>query len=466
MKKLILFILIAAVSHAQWQEEVKLSNGSASTAPNSRSISVSVSLVHVVYSQGYFVDGKIYYTRSTDGGKTWQNEPQLLAEDNSLYNPSVSVSGGYVHVIWQSDNGKVFYKRSTDFGITWGETVRLINNTGAAYLPAISASGQVVNIVWNQSNEVYYIRSSDNGATWNSQVRFTNHPGFSYAPSIYSRDSYVHLTWSDEIDNNEEIFYKRSTDKGMNWDETRRLSDGASYSQWPSVSGSGSEVYVVWSDNRDSQPEIYFKRSTDNGITWGADVRLSNKYSNSSFPTLTVYKSILHVGWSDDRTGNLEIFYKRSSDYGNSWSQDVRLTYSHYWCEFPAFAVSGKTLHMIWDDKRDGDNVYYKRNPTGNMADGLAVVNPLIPVSFLLYQNYPNPFNPQTKIRFAVPVGQSVRLVIYNTMGQEVAEIVKEYLGAGTYEASFDAVNLTNGVYFYKLITADFTATKKMVLIK
>lgn len=88
------------------------------------------------------------------------------------------------------------------------------------------------------------------------------------------------------------------------------------------------------------------------------------------------------------------------------------------------------------------------------------------PETFELMQNYPNPFNPSTEIFFAVPRESFVALNVYNVIGQEIATLVDSELKAGSYRVTFNAMNIASGVYFYKLQTEDFTATKKMVLMK
>ena len=90
----------------------------------------------------------------------------------------------------------------------------------------------------------------------------------------------------------------------------------------------------------------------------------------------------------------------------------------------------------------------------------------LIPTEFKLNQNYPNPFNPSTKIQFSIPKEVMVRLSIYNTIGQEVSKLVNQELGVGTYSVDFDATELPNGIYFYKIQAGEFTQTKKMILLK
>lgn len=89
-----------------------------------------------------------------------------------------------------------------------------------------------------------------------------------------------------------------------------------------------------------------------------------------------------------------------------------------------------------------------------------------IPESFTLEQNYPNPFNPTTTIRYRLPRESEVTLTIYDLTGREVIELVNEAQFAGEYSVALDASNLASGVYLYRLKTAVFTASRKMMLVK
>jgi V8-like Glu-specific endopeptidase len=89
-----------------------------------------------------------------------------------------------------------------------------------------------------------------------------------------------------------------------------------------------------------------------------------------------------------------------------------------------------------------------------------------LPLEYVLEQNYPNPFNPSTKIKFVLPVETKVRLNVYNTLGQEVAEIFNGNLKEGYHEVVFDAGSLTSGIYFYRLEADKFVDVKKMIILK
>jgi hypothetical protein len=83
-----------------------------------------------------------------------------------------------------------------------------------------------------------------------------------------------------------------------------------------------------------------------------------------------------------------------------------------------------------------------------------------------LKQNYPNPFNPSTEIVFGIPREGRVRLQVYNLIGQNVATLVDEVLGAGYHTTRLDAAGFPSGMYLYRLTAGDVTLSKRMMLLK
>lgn len=85
---------------------------------------------------------------------------------------------------------------------------------------------------------------------------------------------------------------------------------------------------------------------------------------------------------------------------------------------------------------------------------------------YSLNQNYPNPFNPETKITYSLAKDDQVTLSVFNVLGQKVAELVNDHQAAGKYYVTWNANDLSSGVYFYRLETGDFTKTMKMMLLR
>ena len=95
----------------------------------------------------------------------------------------------------------------------------------------------------------------------------------------------------------------------------------------------------------------------------------------------------------------------------------------------------------------------------------------ILPTQFMLEQNYPNPFNPSTTIRYSIPVVEPTRRVgctlkIYDILGREVTTLVNKEHKPGNYAVTFNAKNLSSGIYYYRISTENYIKTMKMILIK
>ncbi|MCH8838370.1 MAG: T9SS type A sorting domain-containing protein, partial [Candidatus Marinimicrobia bacterium] len=95
----------------------------------------------------------------------------------------------------------------------------------------------------------------------------------------------------------------------------------------------------------------------------------------------------------------------------------------------------------------------------------------LLPGRFALRQNYPNPFNPSTTVRFDLPLAASVRLAVYDLLGREVVRLVDGHLEAGYHQQVWsgrdrDGQEVPTGIYFVRLVSGEFSAVRKMILMK
>ncbi|MFZ0391254.1 MAG: IPT/TIG domain-containing protein [Calditrichia bacterium] len=97
---------------------------------------------------------------------------------------------------------------------------------------------------------------------------------------------------------------------------------------------------------------------------------------------------------------------------------------------------------------------------------GINTATTAIPEAFQLKQNYPNPFNPATTIEFDLPQASSIKLMVYNILGQPVAELLNGRLQAGTHQVRFNARNLNSGIYYYELTAGNYKSTRKFILMK
>jgi hypothetical protein len=112
------------------------------------------------------------------------------------------------------------------------------------------------------------------------------------------------------------------------------------------------------------------------------------------------------------------------------------------------------------DGKVYGDPFWF----TGTVT-GVELIN-TIPSEISLQQNYPNPFNPSTIIEYSLQESGKVKLDVFDVLGQHVANVIELDQSAGHYKVSFNADQLTSGIYFYSLTTNNITLTKKMIVLK
>ncbi len=311
-----------------------------------------------------FLISSVYSQWETDVRQTNDPSYSFTSYNNAR---SIAASGNTVHIVWRDSRTgdyDLFYKRSTDDGTTWSSDINLTNIFGISFSPDIAVSGQTVHVVWAENRDgykkIWYKRSSNNGTTWSTDTALTNHTGISEHPSIEASGDNVHVTWYDNRTGDQEIYYKHSTDGGINWETDTRLTNSVGYSYGPSIALSGQSIHIVWWDSRTSPFKVYYKRSTNNGANWEADVPLV--LSESFQPCITVNNQNVHVVWEDYRNAGVpEIYYKQSSDGGSIWGADTRITTSPDHSEDPSVACDMENVHILWWDQRDGDReIYYK----------------------------------------------------------------------------------------------------------
>jgi len=206
---------------------------------------------------------------------------------------------------------------------------------------------------------------------WTPAKRLTWNSGISIHPAL-ARDSSenIHIVWSDSSPAGSlEVFFKKSEDGGTTWSAARRLTWNSGGSYDPGIAlDSTNAVHVVWHDDSPGNPEIYYRKSTDGGTTWSATQRLSWTSGNSFNSAIAIDSSnIIHVVWVDITPGKGEIYYSRSADQGTTWSVAQRLTWTSGSSNNPAMAIDATdAIHLVWNDGTPGNvEIYYMQGTDG-----------------------------------------------------------------------------------------------------
>jgi photosystem II stability/assembly factor-like uncharacterized protein len=193
----------------------------------------------------------------------------------------------------------------------------------------------------------------------------------------------------------------------------------------------------------------------------GIIIKTTNGGANWIYIPSNDLSSLYGVSFSDANTGTVVGFARiwRTTNGGNNWFQQP----------IPPPNTTNPLQGVDFVNSNTGWIVGFNGMILYTSNGGMTWIKPIsneIPSDFKLYQNYPNPFNPTTKIIFSLPENSFASLIVYDMLGREMEILLNEQLGAGTYEAEWNAANEPSGTYFYKLETDNFTQTRKMVLLK
>jgi hypothetical protein len=372
------FIAATAVS-AQWSIDTKLpstNNGSGLNENMGTCLVTSGDTIHVVWCDTATGDRAIYYKRSIDAGVTWNTEIRLTSPSGQAAFPAIACAGTSLHVVYRDTHGPKnvsYYKHSLDGGNTWGPDVVL---DSAYWWPSVTAKGALVYVVLNDTfytngvsnSEVYLRRSLDNGTTWGAIQRISNAAGRSEDPAIGTDGVHVYLAWNDNRTGIMQTWFRRSLDSGATWEAERQLTNSTVMAYSPMIHVYGPDIYVPWEDRRNSDAnyDIYLIHSSDFGATWGMEQRMATDVDASGYPDIVRDGQNIHLVWQN-MPGSL--YYMHSGNAGTTWDAPVKLADSTVQPMQPFVGLTGQVVNVIWSDIRNGHRtVYYKRNPTGNMA--------------------------------------------------------------------------------------------------
>jgi len=267
----------------------------------------------------------------------------------------------------------------------------------------------------------------------------------------------------------------RSSNKGVNWILT------LSNCSVSTLTISGNIIFTSFVDNGMYNPNLY--RSTNNGVNW---TDCSSGLPNDLVTAILISGTTIYAGCS--------IGVYKSTNNGTTWTQTAMTSgYINSLAAFGNNLLTGKSYGVYlttnngsnWTEFNQGfsgqptvnsllisNNYIYAgiyggvwRRPLSDIT-GIQNISTEILSKYSLSQNYPNPFNSMCNVQFSMYNVGNAKLLVYDIQGREVQTLVNERLNAGRYEVKFDGSMLNSGVYFYKMVTGNFTETKKMLLIK
>ena len=278
---------------------------------------------------------------------------------NESMGTCIGVSGDTVHVVYadkhSTKNVIVYYTRSIDTGLTWSNPVAITSPTGYIYNPAIAVNGRNVHVVWRVIDTVtnkrtsWYKHSIDGGNTWGPNVFLDSTADW---PAVTVSGANVYMA-NDVVTSispfNSEIFFMRSTDNGLTWSPRKQLTFALGRSEDEAIFAQGSHVHMSWNDNRSGQFQILYKESKDYGVTWDSDVVVMPK---TDYGTM-VYTDGAHtdvIATGHPTSNHYQVLLVQSADTGATWASDMDLTNndtanSYY---YPDMVRNDSDLHVVF----------------------------------------------------------------------------------------------------------------------
>lgn len=270
-------------------------------------------------------------------------------------------------------------------------------------------------------------KTTDGGQTFISSYTF------GWPRDLYFKDSLngIGVDWS--------AYIHKTTDGGSNW------------ISFP-IAGSGDFYRVSFINNYNGYviangPDKVYK-TTDFGISWKVTGIVEG-----------VVESLYSIRFKSDSIGWVggTSYLWKSTNGGINWRRE-NLSAGYF------ISISALNDSVVWTCGNPG-RIWHTSNG-GQPFVGIENISIQIPERFALFQNYPNPFNSKTNIEFNIKLNDKFKLEIYNSLGELKEILFEKELIPGRYKFNFNGDNLSSGVYYYRLSSANFLETKKLILLK
>lgn len=466
------------------------------------------------------VSGLEISKREVKGTGEWTQENYLGPaglEDDPTW-PRLTTTGDnneYIHMFYNSyvayagQLTALLYSRSMDGGETWDPQDIILDGIGEEYYFDIGADDYVLAsrgnsvalLLGGMFTDLFIMKSVNNGEDWEKIMVWENpYPFFDWNVTITEDTLYTCDNSADiAIDANGMCHVVFGIGRVAHW------TVGNSYNYWPYTDGVGywneamGEIEPLENPHKTLSPENLEEQGMLVG--WAQDLDGSGaveldefdlmtyrELGISTMPSITIddngFIAVTYASVNEDANNN-EFYYKRiwvraSCDLGYTWDvfYDVTDDIVHIFdeCIYPIFAKnsSDTEFHLIYQaDNFPGLYLDEDHDPVTNrvihvpVSKDIVSINDPAPVNssgITVSQNYPNPCDNISEVIIEIQEKMQVSLEVFNITGQKVFEIPASTLVAGSHSLKIDASGLSDGVYFYTVFAGEESVTKKMIV--
>ncbi len=328
--------------------------------------------VHVAWVDAATGAGDVYYRRGTSGGATFG--PALnLSEGGSTpeleaNNVRVLAYGDRVYLTWVE--GGLRFRSSRDRGATFGPVLEV---TGWPEVGLrLAAGGDNVYMSWFRSFEdevgqVFFVRGPRGGEVFADVEPVNDNRNYGEV-ELAAQGEHVYVVWNDGGSNDDsDLFFRRSTDGGITFEPTVRLTDSDANAYAQQLAVVGNSVYVVWNECAWASCEVRLRKSTDAGVTFGPEVTVGQTPSRAFDPRMVVRDSRVFVSWSGQSLDRYEsdIYLALSVDGGATFGSPVNVSASEADSREARLVPEGAGVRLVWTEGFFGVRDVYTRATRG-----------------------------------------------------------------------------------------------------
>ena len=329
-----------------------------------------------------------------------QQQPALGIQTNSNFNvsnntgdsvyPSIAASGNNTYVVWQDDNfGEgisydrknydILFAKSVDGGRSFKNITNLSDTISISERPTITAYDNNVYVIWiedilNETN-ILFRKSTDGGNTFDQTIHLgsSGHAKVPVLPKgIAAFGDNVYVVWRHLTEDGEtgSILLRSSKDAGNTFGEAIQISGNAAFTSSPKVATSNNNVYVVWDAMYDEEKPgksegIFLAKSSDNGLTFGNETKI-NGPKEIGKAQLVAYLNEVYIAWGSSVYENQQIddvYLTYSLNGGNTFEDTILLNNDFYHSANVDLAKTEGRIEAVWQDLVNGNGeIFHKRS--------------------------------------------------------------------------------------------------------
>lgn len=478
-----IYILIAYDASGQWI------TGNIDTITNNKSTNYAISpnsiaiddhnTIHVVWQKRDVASipesWRVYYSRKFVNG-TW-SIPIPISDTLQ--------KSGYPSIVVASKLGKLFvtYVKSlnnfvsqisvavADENLKW-QSVNITNDSVQNTWPSIAiGERENVHIAWLGMDSLHVEKtkySNNKSGVWKTFTLNDGNLGDNYyaVPSIsISPDGLANILYVSVIGNLRRNIHAVNFDTAISQWKYDLLPEAINGSGILKISKKGKLNYVF---NRTEGFQFPFKvyyTYKNNKADWTSPELIEDKFDGFCTSVEVDNEDNVHVCLD-----SLELAFKMGKAYyatnkSGTWKLSPISNEGETF--FSCFKLGKNGLgHVIASTEESPDHSELVHFESANSLIGIHQIISDYFKDFFLSQNYPNPFNPSTTITFKIPRSQHVEISIHDVLGKKINTVTNKMFSSGIHNLKFQSSNIPSGIYFYKILTTNFSETKKLVILK